>query len=77
MRKVFKRIQRIRGKNLCVHGGDAKKLLVYSPNRLIDTKLSISWLLMVQHENFLDPYFLNKLGWIKPKNHCHATVPGN
>jgi hypothetical protein len=32
MRKVFKRIQRIRGKNLCVHGEDAKRLLTYSPN---------------------------------------------
>ncbi len=30
-RKVFKRIRRIRGKNLCVHGEDAKRLL-YSPN---------------------------------------------
>jgi hypothetical protein len=26
-RKVFKRIRRIRGKNLCVHGEDAKRLL--------------------------------------------------
>ncbi len=29
--KVFKRIRRIRGKNLCVHGEDAKRLLAYSP----------------------------------------------
>jgi hypothetical protein len=30
--KVFKRIRRIRGKNLCVHGEGAKRLLTYSPN---------------------------------------------
>jgi hypothetical protein len=24
---------------------------------------------MAQHENFLDPYFLYKMGWIKPENH--------
>ena len=33
-RKVFKRIQRMRGKNLCVHGEDAKtqdiKVSIYS-----------------------------------------------
>jgi hypothetical protein len=29
-RKVFKRIWRIRGKNLCVHGEDAKRLGVFS-----------------------------------------------
>ncbi len=31
-RKVFKHIRRIRGKDLCVHGDDAKRLLAYSPN---------------------------------------------
>jgi hypothetical protein len=31
VRKVFKRIWRIRGKNLCVHGEDTKRLLAYSP----------------------------------------------
>jgi hypothetical protein len=30
--KVFKRIRRIRGKNLCVDGEDAKRVLTYSPN---------------------------------------------
>ena len=40
--KVFKRIRRIRGKNLCVHGEDAKRLLAYSPNALRDIKVCIS-----------------------------------
>ncbi len=31
-RKVFKHIRRIRRKNLCAHGEDAKRLLTYSPN---------------------------------------------
>jgi hypothetical protein len=32
MRKVFKRIWRIRGENLCAHGEDAKRFLAYSPD---------------------------------------------
>jgi hypothetical protein len=42
MRKVFKRIRRIRGKNLCVLGEDAKRLLAYSPNTPRDIKVRIS-----------------------------------
>jgi hypothetical protein len=38
-RKVFKRIRRIRGKNLCVHGEDAKRLLTYSPHTPKDIKV--------------------------------------
>jgi hypothetical protein len=38
-RKVFKRFQRIHGKNLCVHGEDAKRLLACSPNTPKDTKV--------------------------------------
>jgi hypothetical protein len=32
-----------------------------------DTKLMIYRLIMVKHENCLDPNFLFKMGWIKPK----------
>ncbi len=38
-RKVFKCIQRIRGKDLCIHGEDAKRLLAYSPNTPRDIKV--------------------------------------
>ncbi len=51
MRKVLKPIRRIHGKNLCVHGEKAKRPLAYSPNTSRDTNLSISQLIMVQHEN--------------------------
>jgi len=52
--KVFKRIWRIRGKNLCVHGEDAKKLLRYSPSRPKDKR-----------HIFLDSFYLHYMGWIK------------
>ncbi len=56
----FKRTHIIRRKNLCIHGEDEKRLLAYSPNTPRETKLSISRLIMVQHENTytVDPYFL-------------------
>ncbi len=41
-RKVVKRIRRIRGKNLCVHGEDAKRLLKYSLNAPKDIKVCLS-----------------------------------
>ncbi len=41
-RKVFKPIRRIRGKDLCVHGDDAKMLLAYSPNMPRDIKVRLS-----------------------------------
>jgi hypothetical protein len=37
--KVFKRIRRIRGKDLCVHGEDAERILAYSPNTPRDIKV--------------------------------------
>ncbi len=43
-RKVFKRIRRIRGKNLCIHGEDAKRLLVCSPK---NTNLKFFWILSI------------------------------
>jgi hypothetical protein len=57
-RKVFKRIRRMRGKNLCVHGEDAKILLAYSPNTLKrhksvyifvnnNTNVKIFWILSI------------------------------
>jgi hypothetical protein len=42
MRRVFKRIPRIRGKNLCVHGEDTKRILTYSPNTPKDIKVCLS-----------------------------------
>ncbi len=59
----------MRGKNLCIHGEVAKKHLAYSLNRSRDTKLSISRLIMIQHELFWNLTFLCKMGWIMPKNH--------
>jgi hypothetical protein len=38
-RKVFKRIWRMRGKDLCVNGEDAKSILAYSPNTPRDVKV--------------------------------------
>ncbi len=38
-RKVFKRIRRMRGKDLCVNGEDAKSILAYSPNTPRDVKV--------------------------------------
>jgi hypothetical protein len=38
-RKLFKRIWRMREKDLCVNGEDAKRLLAYSPNTQRDVKV--------------------------------------
>ncbi len=65
-RKVFKRIRRIRGKNLCVHGEDAK---TYSPNTPKDIKVCLSWLIIIRILHFLDSFYLHYMGWTKPKNH--------
>ena len=46
--KVFKRIRRLHGKNLCVHGEDAKRLLVYSPNMPKDIIVCLSRLKIIQ-----------------------------
>ncbi len=46
--KVFKRIRRIRRKNLCVHGVDAKRLLTYSPNTPKDIKVCLSQLIIIR-----------------------------
>jgi hypothetical protein len=48
MQKVFKRIRRIRGKNLCVHGEDAKRLMAYSHNTPGDIKVHISQLIIIR-----------------------------
>ena len=59
-RKVFKRIRRMHGKNLCVHGEDAKRLLAYSHNTPRDIKVLISQLIMIQiKKNFM--FFLSTL----------------
>jgi hypothetical protein len=39
--RIFKRIQRVRGKNLYEHGEDAKRLFAYSPNTPKDIKVFI------------------------------------
>ena len=77
MRKVFKRIRRVHGKNLCVHGEDAKRLLAYSPNTPKDIKVCISRLIIKQILNFFRflPYKL--YGIDKAKKPSHATVPLN
>ncbi len=59
-RKVFKRIWRIRGKNLCVHGLDAKRLLTYSPNTSKDIKVCLSQLIIIQIYKFFR-FFLSTL----------------
>jgi hypothetical protein len=59
-RKVFKRIRRICGKNLCVHGEDAKRLLAYFPNTPKDIKVCISRLIIIQIFNFFG-FFLSTL----------------
>ncbi len=46
-RKVFKLIRRMQGKNLCVHGVDAKRLLAYSPNTPKDIKVCMYWLIII------------------------------
>ncbi len=66
-RKVFKPIPRMRGKNLCVHGEDAKRILAYSSNMSI--KVCISRLIIIQILNFFGFFLSNCMGWIKPKNH--------
>jgi hypothetical protein len=38
-RKVFKRIRRMRGKDLCVNGEDAERLLAYLENTPRDVKV--------------------------------------
>ncbi len=53
-RKVFKRIGRMHGKNLCVHGEDAKRLLAYSHTTPRDIKVRISQLIIIRIEkNFM------------------------
>ncbi len=59
-RKVFKCIRRMRGKNLCVHGEDAERILAYSPNTPKDIKVSISQLIIIQIKNLFG-FFLSKL----------------
>ena len=58
--KVFKRIRRMRRKNLCVHGEDAKRILAYSPNTPKDINVCISRLIIIQILKFLG-FFLSKL----------------
>jgi hypothetical protein len=59
MRKVLKRIWKIRGKNLCIHGEDAKILLTYSPNTPKDISVFI---LVNNNTNFkLFGFFLSTL----------------
>ncbi len=46
---------------LCVYG-----VFIAAKN---EGKLSTSQLIMVHHEKIADPFFLNQMGWIKPKNY--------
>ncbi len=53
-RKVFKRIRRVRGKNLCVHEEDA--------NTPKDIKVCISRLIIMEFKNFLDSFHIHYMG---------------
>jgi hypothetical protein len=50
----------MRGKNLCVHGEDAKILLAYSPNTPKDIKVCIYLLIIIGMLNFFG-FFLSTL----------------
>jgi hypothetical protein len=63
MRRVFKRIRRIRGKNLCVHGEDAKRLLAYFPYSQKDTKMCIYRLIIISILTFLDSFYPHYCIW--------------
>ena len=58
--KVFKQIRRVRRKNLCAHGEDAKRLLAYSHNMSRDIKVSISHLIIIKSITFFR-FFLSIL----------------
>jgi hypothetical protein len=51
------------------HTEYAERIYAYMEKSQGDTKRRISWLLMVRHKIFLDPYFRYKTGWIMTKNH--------
>jgi hypothetical protein len=69
-RKVFKRIWRIRGKNLCVHREDANRLLAYSPYTPRDIKECISPLIIIQiYIHLTAEYKLPILSLQRLKNH--------
>ncbi len=76
--KVFKRILRMSGKNLCVHGEDAKILLTYSPNTPKDIKVCLSRLIIKRILNFFR-FFLSTLYGMdlmdQAKKPSHATDP--
>ena len=59
----------MRGKNLCVHGEDAKILLAYSPNTPKDIKVCIYSLIIIRMLKYLDSFYLHYMGLIKPKQH--------
>ncbi len=74
-KKVFKRIRRI--PQIQVHkivSVYAERIFASMEKTQRYTKLRVSWQIMIQHEFFLAPFFLYKMGWIKPKNHYTATV---
>jgi hypothetical protein len=52
-RKVLKHIRRMCGKDICVTGEDAERLLAYSPNTPRDVKVGISPKIIIQIKNFL------------------------
>ncbi len=55
---------RIRGKDICVHGEDAKI-----------HKKRISWDILVQHENFVRSFISMEDGLDEAKKQFHATLP--
>jgi hypothetical protein len=73
--KVFKHIWRIRGKNLYLHGEDAKRLLAYSPNMPKDIKLCISQLIIIPILKFFRFFLSTLYGMDLAKRPSHAIVP--
>jgi hypothetical protein len=77
-RKVLKRIRRMRGKNLCVHGEDTKILLTYSPNTPKNIKVCLSRLIIIRILNCFRFFLSTSYGMDlmdQAKKPSHATVP--
>jgi hypothetical protein len=76
-RKVFKRSWRIRGKNLCVHGEDAKRLLAYSHNTPRDIKVCISQLIIIRIQKKLGIFPSTQDGMDQAKKTFSSYCPFN
>ncbi len=74
-RKVFKHIRRMHGKNLCVHGEDAKGLLAYSHNMQRDIKVRISQLTILRGKIVAPPIMVqSKIFFLKSYYLCITSI---